>query len=102
MPEWSDRYEALGIPYPDPDTVCPGPCEGVGRVPVSAPYPIKCGGLTIRRFPPETLEEEAMEKELERRWREAEKKKPTDDGYHFVICPVCEGTGKRQTEKELQ
>ena len=27
-------------------------------------------------------------------WIAAEKKKPTDDGYHFVTCPDCNGNGK--------
>ena len=31
--EWTDRYTALGIPYPDPETVCKGDCEGVGVYP---------------------------------------------------------------------
>lgn len=25
-----DRYKALGVPYPDPRTMCKGPCEGLG------------------------------------------------------------------------
>ena len=32
--EFSDRYRALGVPYPDPDTVCKGQCEGLGVYPV--------------------------------------------------------------------
>lgn len=31
--EFTDRYKALGIPYPDPKAVCKGPCEGVGVYP---------------------------------------------------------------------
>lgn len=30
---FTDRYQALGIPYPDPKTMCKGPCEGVGVYP---------------------------------------------------------------------
>lgn len=89
-----DRYQALGMPYPDLETVCPGPCEGIGRVPVRSPDYVGCGGLRLRHRPPEDAEEEKMEKELQQRWAEAEKKKPTEDGWHFVICPVCEGSGK--------
>ena len=50
--EWSDRYKALGIPYPDPKTVCKGQCEGLGFVPkdngeiVICP---KCKGTGKRR-----------------------------------------------------
>lgn len=32
--EFHDRYTALGIPRPDPATICPGACEGTGWVPV--------------------------------------------------------------------
>jgi len=27
-------------------------------------------------------------------WDAAEAKSPSDDGYHFVKCPDCNGTGK--------
>lgn len=32
--EFTDRYKALGIPYPDPKTMCQGYCEGTGLVPI--------------------------------------------------------------------
>jgi len=68
--ESTDRYKALGIPYPDPKTMCKGRCEGTGYVPV--------------KFGPDepwrTL------------WMCAEAKHPTDDGWHFVVCPRCKGT----------
>jgi hypothetical protein len=32
--EFTDRYKALGIPYPDPATMCKGQCEGTGFVPI--------------------------------------------------------------------
>ena len=31
--ELSDRYKALGMPHPNPKTVCRGQCEGLGFVP---------------------------------------------------------------------
>lgn len=31
--EFTDRYQALGIPYPNPETVCQGQCEGTGWLP---------------------------------------------------------------------
>ena len=61
----TDRY---GGNYPDPKTVCEGFCEGMGVYPEND----KTSPL----------------------WIEAEKKKPTDDGWHFVKCPDCNGTGK--------
>ena len=71
----TDRYQALGIPYPDPETVCAGQCEGTGYVPIK---------VTDMREPWHSL------------WLKAEAEKPTDDGWHFVKCPDCGGTGKRR------
>lgn len=76
MIEFTDRYEALGIPAPDPKTVCQGECEGTGVVPVGR---------------------DDMEEPWRSLWLKAEEEKPTDDGYHFVVCPSCNGTGKRPT-----
>jgi len=76
--EFTDRYEALGIPYPDPKTMCDGQCEGTGWVPIAS---------------------DDMEEPFRTLWLEAEKKTPTNDGYHIVKCPDCNGTGK-QTDLE--
>lgn len=71
-----DRYDILGIPHPDIDTMCKGQCEGLGYVPI---------------YKNETRESwKAL-------WEKAEKRKPSSDGWHFVICPDCGGTGKRKT-----
>ena len=32
---------------------------------------------------------------------EAEALEPTDDGYHFVECPECNGSGKRKLNAEI-
>ena len=96
--EFTDRYDALGIPYPDTETMCQGQCEGTGWIPVHY------------------SENEEPWRSL---WIEAENKKRKqikmgrlralylivfkrikaitnlDDGYHFVKCPDCNGTGKR-------
>ncbi len=72
--EFTDRYQALGIPYPDPKTMCEGQCEGTGIVPINS---------------------DDMEEPWRTLWLEAEKKKPSDNGTYFVKCPDCNGTGKR-------
>ena len=71
--EGTDRYQASGIPYPDPKTMCGGQCEGMGVVPISG---------------------DDMEEPWRTLWLEAEKENPSDNGNHFVKCPDCKGTGK--------
>ena len=91
--EFTDRYQALGISYPDPKTVCEGQCEGTGWVPICYD------------------EEDPQFRQL---WIEAENKRRKQipkgrfgalrrlitgmdnfDGWHFVKCPDCKGTGKK-------
>ena len=74
-PTVTDRYKAIGIPYPDPETMCDGQCEGTGFVPV---------GRLDNDEPWHTL------------WLEAEAESPTEDGWHFVRCPDCNGTGRKE------
>lgn len=72
--EFTDRYKALGIPYPDRNTMCLGQCEGTGVVPIA---------------------HDDMEEPWRQLWLEAEAKEKADDGWHFVRCPECNGSGKR-------
>lgn len=72
--EFTDRYQALGIPYPGPGTMCKGQCEGTGYVPIAK----NDDGQPWRDL-----------------WLKAEEKSPSDDGYHFVVCPDCNGTGNK-------
>ena len=75
-----DRYTALGIPHPDPKTMCKGQCEGTGFVPIH---------------------KDDAEEPWHTLWLEAEKVSPNEDGddYHFVQCPDCKGTGKAGANK---
>lgn len=73
--EFTDRYQALGIPRPDPETVCEDQCEGTGVVPISS---------------------DETDEPWRSLWAEAEAKSPAPNGWHFVKCPSCGGTGKRQ------
>lgn len=71
--EFTDRYG--GGPYPDPATMCKGQCEGLGVY-------------------PQTLDDRTITEEERRRWQEAhDKDAHTCDGYHFIKCPDCDGTG---------
>lgn len=92
----TDRYRAAGIPYPDPATVCKGQCEGMGCVPV-------CEGDGDPRFDALWAEAHATQHSLTDRMLMAAQKIVPDfpwhregcDGWHFVKCPDCNGTGKR-------
>jgi len=86
MIEFTDRYRALGIPYPNPATICKGQCEGTGWVLLSAD----------------------SHNDAEGNWgdlyREAHNAIPwwhrwawslgllKFGGWHFVRCPRCNGT----------
>jgi len=75
---FTDRYQALGIPYPNPETMCKGLCEGTGFVPCK-----KDDNAPFRAL-----------------WSKAEKKHPSDDGWHFVKCPDCNRIGERKEVKK--
>jgi len=66
--------------------MCKGYCEGTGVVPVY----MKCGDVSagVLHIDDET------DPELIYLWMVAEKKAPAWDGYHFVECPRCKGTGR--------
>lgn len=83
--------------HPDPDTICTGPCEGMGC------YPI--------------FDERGLRGEQRKKWEETGALCATDpnsasdqqawetlhadaqdhecDGWHFFCCPACGGSGKR-------
>lgn len=73
-----DRYQALGISYPDVKTMCKGQCEGTGIVPIHK---------KDNQEPWSTL------------WLEAEKRSKSTDDWHFIKCPDCNGTGVRKCNK---
>ncbi|MEM8603794.1 MAG: hypothetical protein AAGF24_08165 [Cyanobacteria bacterium P01_H01_bin.121] len=78
--EVTSRYEALGIPLPDPRTMCKT-CQGTAYVPIDR-----------------TLLDELGEP-WRSLWHQAEAENPSDDNWHFVKCPHCGGTGKRGSAK---
>jgi len=89
--QFTDRYQALGISYPDPKTVCKGHCEGTGFIPIY----LSKGDKRENRS---CITDDNKNPEFIERWEECEKKEPTDDGWHFIKCPKCEGTGLRKSE----
>lgn len=110
--ELTDRYEALGIPYPDPQTMCRGECEGTGIVPVQqweedtgpearyyenawlAAHTSRCtvwGTLRALWKHREWWFWRMTFRDLITTWRLC-------DGWHFVQCYHCHGTGKQPHE----
>lgn len=89
--EYTDRYQALGIPYPDLATMCRGQCEGTGVVPV---YMSKGDSRPDNGC----REQDETDPEMIRRWEMMETEEAADDGWHFVVCPRCEGAGKEPTD----
>ena len=73
--EFENRYTAMGIPLPDPETMCRGRCEGTGVIPIY---------------------KDEQDEHLKSLWLKAEEAEPTDDGYHFITCPDCNGTRLKQ------
>lgn len=78
--EFTDRYG--GGPYPDPKTMCTGQCEGLGF------YPQQINSL-----------DDASEYERAEVARVlSEGTQDTSDGWAFIRCEICGGTGKKPTE----
>jgi len=92
---FTDRYEALGMKHPDPLTMCHGPCEGTGF------YPLFCvsglAGYAKRKWVEAGRVEPASPLGDKDRlaWSDAHFHQEHDcDGWHFVKCPDCGGTGR--------
>lgn len=95
--EGVDRYEALGINPPDPATMCQGECEGTGYVPVYfSEGDHRDFDLARALFSPS---EEDYTRRYYTAWLEAEREQATNDGWHFVKCPDCGGSGKRREDE---
>ena len=82
--ETTDRYKATGTPYPDPETMCNGQCEGMGSYPTEKAL----------------INQEACEAKGGRLivigQREEDGTPCKEDDWIFVVCPDCNGTGRRK------
>jgi hypothetical protein len=88
---FTDRYEAMGKPLPNPANVCLGYCEGTGIIPVY----MRCGD---KRTNPKILRVRGRSERnelLRKLWWKKELEHRSEDGWHMVPCPKCVGTGRR-------
>jgi hypothetical protein len=88
-----DRYSALGIPAPDPETMCDGQCEGTGFIPIY----MSIGDEELPELSHCHLADED-DPALVTLWEAEEANHPCRDGWHFIECPDCQGTGKKLGE----
>lgn len=80
--EYTDRYTATGRPYPCPWTMCKGDCDGMGL------YPMRFEEWAEMDTAPPIIPQ--LEED-----RDRYEEFPPPDGYLFVYCEDCNGTGKR-------
>lgn len=71
---FEDRYTATGRPHPNPWTICKGDCEGMGFYPSNDPSEWPEGTRPLGTPEPDGS---------------------PDDGWRFIKCPDCRGTGRR-------
>lgn len=92
--EFTDRYGPEGPP--SLRLGCRGDCEGTGYVPVYMPEGDtreSHAGLVRLNY---GEDEVGADDQLAALWRAAEAAKPSGDGWHFVKCLDCGGTGRTQ------
>jgi hypothetical protein len=83
----ADRYTALGVPRHPVKLVCKGPCEGTGV------FPVYMAEGDHRTYELAALVADEDDPDVIALWRAAEAESPADDGWHFVTCSGCNGTG---------
>lgn len=82
MIEATDRY---GGNWPDPSTVCEGQCDGMGMFPAYDP------AYDVRAGEPDHCMPAKDDAEMIRQAGVT----PGPDGYAFLKCRDCGGTGKK-------
>ncbi len=80
--EFVDRYSATGTPTPNMWTVCRHHCEGMGVYPLHMAEWEQMASRERPHICPQRNERDEWDF-------------PPEDGYLFVWCEVCGGTGRR-------
>lgn len=92
---FTNRYEMLGMPLPNPATMCLGECEGTGVIPI---YKDDVHPEFLRRWQDEHKKAHTVWFRLKLAWEQKSFWYLFHgwrcDGWHFITCPDCEGTGK--------
>lgn len=93
--EITDRYDALGIERPNLQTMCKGHCEGTGYFPEND----QTSKLWKEAHSKSKHEEKTLVKfcggHAKETWPNCKNCIIEDcDGWHFVKCPDCNGTGR--------
>ena len=100
--EFTDRYKAMGIPYPDPNTMCKGQCDGVGFYPQSIGDP-HISPMELYLWTKEHGKNHGLlyllKLWLKGYFQYSFKYAFSCDGYHFITCPDCKGTGKNNANQ---
>jgi 2'-5' RNA ligase len=81
------RYGTGSAALPDRATMCRGDCEGTGVVPINFKEPAPGTGYFVYSDEDEKLYHDP--------WERAQAESPAADGWQFLTCPDCGGTGKR-------
>lgn len=104
------RYETLGMPLPDPCTVCQGQCEGTGWFPLHPNSDCFKNNPRLRYLWHQAHKVAhtrlagwdsflffLKQREFRIAWNVLLDQKNWDkcDGWHFIRCPDCGGTGKQ-------
>lgn len=109
----TSRYEALGMELPDPKTMCRGDCEGTGWYPTQGrgrkelqhAYVAEVSEVDLKLWDEAHAEAHKLTTKLKTMWdwiRTGQFSWRSRisylfegcDGWHFVKCPDCNGTGK--------
>jgi hypothetical protein len=86
--EFTDRYQATGIPYPDENSC--SDCDGMGC------YPVKAEELNRRTV------ESPTRRLLVIGQTEEDGSPMEDDGWIIVQCPICNGTRKKDFRTDAE